>query len=158
MKFIDKLLRRESRPSATSCRNYATDTEELPPPSLAGESTRSAANSEGRLISEQHYEVPVHNAEAVDSTFVAPVTINSKRDKGPSFRLRRLGLPPTPHVEIKVDLVPPFEGIISGNSTARGDVVFCSAGWPADYPIPKEVVWRKKEFLSPRAREEQITP
>jgi hypothetical protein len=142
MKLIDKLLRRESRPSATKRRNYATDTEELPPPSLAGEPTRSPANSEGR----------VHNAEAAPSTFVVPVTINSKRDRAPSFRLHHLGLLPTPHVEVKINLVRPFETILSGNATGRGDLAFFSGGWPAGHPIPKEAEVTKAWIAGPRVR------
>jgi hypothetical protein len=85
-----------------------------------------------------------------------PVTINSTRDKGPSFRLRRLGLPPTRYVEIKLKLVRPFEGIISGNSTGRGDLAFCPVGWPADHPIPDEVEVLESWIAGPAVRRSYI--
>lgn len=94
--------------------------------------------------------VELQTAEAKATTFVVAVTINSTRDKAPSLRLRRLGLPRTPHAEIKVNLVRPFDGVISGNSTGRGDLAFFSVGWPAGHPIPEEVEVREAWIAGPR--------
>ena len=63
-----------------------------------------------------------------------------------------MGLPPTPHVEVKVNLVRPFEGILSGNSTGRGDLAFFTRGWPAGYPIPKELEVTKAWIAGPAVR------